>query len=874
MIPSVLGDDESNERTMHLDLPIVTIGSKVLLRFIVDNDNSDSGQKICLRPVSGKNDTGQLWLSLAQSITSADNSSKQHIFLSCTVISMACKNTSPNNITVSIQDSKDFYSNQVRLNRGQVLSVSLLDIYRNDRLINTFPPNGSIVLIQKKAHLLPSNEEIFYFEEFRIEKIETSDSSKLNGKFVWGRPLAKAWSSGSSKGSDIPPMVKLLLKDMIMLRLPPAHSYFPLPALRTFRSPHLEECRTSISSDNIGGSFFRECIQIFRKVAAHTNQRIISVQDHFKKLNLPDGESKVSGDHLAASINHLVRLHGDLYLILSQLINLRAEDGDTTIVRLRSISSNDVDLIENDLKVETINSPPSKQVISSQSNDKNTSDAHPPESIPHKVFDLLADIVELKLVISEAFCEMVSHAPIIYHVSVFNMAGTIEAICHMRHTLLVLVHNVTNHLNIIGCSTSSVSSALKSYIDGIARVDNLLNDLNIKIAESIYSTNEVITIDNVLRQDWDSTSSYMRDKKVTPGIAAMQSNLRSLFFDLCKQCSYGNSRTYSLFTISLTLQCLVHNCVSIIRLYQEVISPSRVRLTQWRIDISYFIITLVDTIECVVQYLNNISLKDYINHLSNENEKSNENNVANSGQVESNFEVDGLQSNTTKIDELLMELDSFFKYLMLMLFLVTDSSDTLLSVVKDLVHKVRSPESVIPTQLIIESPQISLQRTFQCLSFDKCVDIDTLQVPIIQSNRLLDLLYGVGSTANNKCKDIDEEELYRKCFESSKDSKVSFGAVLWKRIVNTSVNFGEVLVAFLFSPTCLSIFEMVMGEEITSDASISDDSSAAINRKRVGRYLHHMLQKRYEVIKSSYPPLTSQQGSLLEEIQLLLNDLL
>jgi hypothetical protein len=195
------------------------------------------------------------------------------------------------------------------------------------------------------------------------------------------------------------------------------------------------------------------------------------------------------------------------------------------------------------------------------------------------------------------------------------------------------------------------------------------------------------------------------------------------------------------------------------------------------------------------------------------------------------------------------------------------------SVIEDVFLKIEDSGGVFPTQLSFESPFISLQRTFQCLCKDRRIEFGIEDTSLTKSNRLLDLLYGAGSTASFKCRDPNEEEMYRKAFESSKDSKISSGVVQWQRIVSTSINFDEVLVAFLFSPTCLSIFEMVMGDEnITNDNDIA--VSNAGNRKRIRRYLKHMLHKRYEFKVSSYPPLNSQQLILVEKINKLIADFL
>jgi len=131
--------DETTENFVHLDsLPIITIGSKVLLRFIIDGDDKNRiYDQIISRPlVTVQNGRGQLSLSLSPSITT--DSSFRYVFLSCTVISMDFAIPSLNNITVSIHDSKEFYANYAytRLNRGSVFNVSLLDIYTIDRYIS------------------------------------------------------------------------------------------------------------------------------------------------------------------------------------------------------------------------------------------------------------------------------------------------------------------------------------------------------------------------------------------------------------------------------------------------------------------------------------------------------------------------------------------------------------------------------------------------------------------------------------------------------------------------------------------------------------------------------------------------------------------
>ena len=135
----------------------------------------------------------------------------------------------------------------------------------------------------------------------------------------------------------------------------------------------------------------------------------------------------------------------------------------------------------------------------------------------------------------------------------------------------------------------------------------------------------------------------MRDKKVTPGVIAMASSIRKVAHAFVSQqpvmlvfrydrrlkvlknltnitvsCGQkagdeGPGSSFALLTVNVALTCLLRGCLSITRLYQAL-DPSRVRLLQWRRDLTYWILSSKELLLWMVPFSPIINRKE-VNYL-------------------------------------------------------------------------------------------------------------------------------------------------------------------------------------------------------------------------------------------------------------------
>lgn len=225
---------------------------------------------------------------------------------------------------------------------------------------------------------------------------------------------------------------------------------------------------------------------------------------------------------------------------------------------------------------------------------------------------------------------------------------------------------------------------------------------------------------------------------------------------------------------------------------------------------------------------------------------------------------DGLWVALTKTkDTLLGELAAILKYLVAVLYLTSDSSDSFLLVLQRIVSQARIPSDTPPHDQNGDHSNLpaieSLLNIFSAFVSDveesnpTSIGAQALSsIPVF--DRLADILFGLGLTTQQA--------------DSSFDTSVV--ATAWKRITTARVGVDphSWLSAYIPSQDCLLVFSLL------SDLDGSDIADSATRSKELlWRLLHHCLQRRAEGTSCSYPPLTAEQVARKESLEVLLKEL-
>lgn len=224
---------------------------------------------------------------------------------------------------------------------------------------------------------------------------------------------------------------------------------------------------------------------------------------------------------------------------------------------------------------------------------------------------------------------------------------------------------------------------------------------------------------------------------------------------------------------------------------------------------------------------------------------------------------DGLWVALTKTkDTLLSELAAILKYLVAVLYMTSDSSDSFLLVLQSIVSQARTLSVTPPHEQKGNHSNLpaieSLLNIFSAFANDveesnpSSIGAQALSsIPMF--DRLADILFGLGLTTQQA--------------DSSFDASVV--ATAWKRITTTRVvDPHSWLSTYIPSQDCLLVFSLL------SDFDGSDIADSATKSKELlWRLLHHCLQRRAEGTSCSYPPLTAEQVARKESLELLLKEL-
>lgn len=236
------------------------------------------------------------------------------------------------------------------------------------------------------------------------------------------------------------------------------------------------------------------------------------------------------------------------------------------------------------------------------------------------------------------------------------------------------------------------------------------------------------------------------------------------------------------------------------------------------------------------------------------------NNVSQDGAV-----GDGLWLALTETtDSLLGELAAILKYLVAVLYLSSDSSDSFLIVIRAIVSQARTLSGTLPNEQNGGNSNLpaieSLLNIFSAFASDveestpSSIEAQALS-SISVFDRLADILFGLGLTTVHT--------------DSSFDASVVASA--WKRITTTKVVDplnNSWLSTYIPSQDCLHVFSLL------SDFDGSDIADATTRSRVLLRgLLQHCIQRRPEGTNCSYPPLTAEQVARKESLDLLLKEM-
>lgn len=615
----------------------------------------------------------------------------------------------------------------------------------------------------------------------------------------------------------------------------------------------------------------------------------------------------------------LIRLQCDILIIFDHTLSKCAQGG------FEILTSDEVSLVETDLKLESIQSPgnPCPPKIPSQpysqydvrNNDRLKNDAPKKTGIHNKLIAQVEAVVveshELKLLMSEELYDLMVKMPLAFESSIGSSSSAIRAVSELLSAAEIV-------RDCAAAVTGDSSPALHLMSEAVRRVGKLVEQLTERLAASVQRFQEAVAVDNLLRQDWKASSAYMRDRKASPGVVVMQSGVRwllSAFFcddrwsrrqesERQQQQIQDNEperdEQTDLLMVVVVLQCLVLSCIALARLYLEVLTPSRVRLNQWRIDLTYFIYCSRDTLLWMRAHLPVMTIREiaavdpkrfrrrlarYCSEGAGQRDTSRVATPARAAKTSSSHLIN-------KRDTLLRELAAVLKHVIAAVFLISESSQTLPPVLK----AVASLSSGKPDVICEEGKSMdtdgkgegsssaldALLSVFLALSFgaderlskghknDEAASSSSTGREVQSRargrpclDRLADLLHGTGlATAEGELELLDpaEEELFAKAqgqaqvqtqqqpltlsspsnSSSASSVRVGWAAVVWRRIVSMKVvDPFSWLAAYLAGPDGKQVLAMMIGHDHPQDISLST-------------FLRHFLRKRYSLANYLY----------------------
>lgn len=121
--------------------------------------------------------------------------------------------------------------------------------------------------------------------------------------------------------------------------------------------------------------------------------------------------------------------------------------------------------------------------------------------------------------------------------------------------------------------------------------------------EGFFGSTTMVMVMHELHVDWSSHGMYQRNKRFSAGLIAYLSTVKSMIYSISEHCkrdwSESNAAARLQYSIPLLLNVINHSMEDVVRLYTADITPSRVRLWQFKADVVYSIMNFMVMLQCV-----------------------------------------------------------------------------------------------------------------------------------------------------------------------------------------------------------------------------------------------------------------------------------
>eukprot|EP01034_Spumella_vulgaris_P023129 gene23129-29322_t len=193
---------------------------------------------------------------------------------------------------------------------------------------------------------------------------------------------------------------------------------------------------------------------------------------------------------------------------------------------------------------------------------------------------------------------MTDALPVPYDISTEEWARITHAMCGAREALSILGDTLGTLTTVLGVDSDVVSSCHRHLINSLRSLDSAVDDYRDRAILAVCEALELSVVDSAHRQEWFSNSPFFRDKKVSHGVLASTSLVRSATHDLMMLCGSGGHPDLVVYT-AMQLQLAVQSVA--LRNYL-MLRTSRVRLFQWRLDLCHLLYTAMDSLARIVRY--------------------------------------------------------------------------------------------------------------------------------------------------------------------------------------------------------------------------------------------------------------------------------
>jgi hypothetical protein len=333
-------------------------------------------------------------------------------------------------------------------------------------------------------------------------------------------------------------------------------------------------------------------------------------RDSLQLQNTLNTVAEVRHDVLNGAMETMTRVAATLQGILSVFAAYLYACGDVT-TSSAGVPAKDAALLVHDLEATPQKARTGNNMVESPT---------PAANDDHFLISVSAVVNAVLSLVDTCIAPLVSLLPVPTFISVRLYAECLQQLCAVQHACGLLRGVVLNSPRYLNCHAPCarlyelVTTAVTEYSQGGA--------------VSYMSWLEQSAVDSILRQQWNSDSKYMRDRKITQGMTALCVSLRSAVWDVYTQVPvlhWGQQQLYYTACSKVCLQMVLTAAVQVCRTYTGIylcsdisgfdsnssravpaatnvkwVSPSRVRLSQWLRDLNYFIYTIWDTLAWLI----------------------------------------------------------------------------------------------------------------------------------------------------------------------------------------------------------------------------------------------------------------------------------